>query len=199
MTIAHLLVDFANFHSTGEEPVFTDATLEEHQLEAFEQGYQAGWEDSAKAHAEEGLRMSEELAAAFQGWSFTFSDAQTQLLSSLKPLFQQISETLLPALAQTGAPNLLSEQLLTLSRQNMGETIQLHVSPNEFPAIERHLQNAESFSVELTSDPSIKPGEFQISVGAEEHFIDINQVISSVQDALAAMTTHLERTGTYES
>ncbi|MGH1355024.1 MAG: hypothetical protein ACRBBS_08105 [Thalassovita sp.] len=199
MTIAHLLVDFANFHGTGAEPVFTDATLEEHQLEAFEQGYQAGWEDSAKAHAEEGLRINEELAAALQGWSFTFRDAQNQLLASLKPLFQQISDTLLPALAQAGAPHLLADQLAALSQQHLGETMCLRVSQNDLPALERHFQSTGSFSVDLKDDPSLSPGEFQISIGSEERFVDINQVIAAVQDALAAMPSNLERTGTHES
>lgn len=199
MTIAHLLVDFANFHGAGSEPVFTDATLEEHQLEAFEQGYQAGWEDSAKAHAEEGLRINNDLASALQGWSFSFNDAQTQMLASLKPLFQQISDTLIPALARTGAPHLLAEQLTLLSKQQLGETMKLSVSEEELPALERHLQFGGSYSVEFIADPSLNAGEFHISVGSEEHFIDINQVTSAVQDALEAMTTNLERTGTHEA
>jgi flagellar assembly protein FliH len=198
MTIAHLLVDFANFHSPGSEPVFTDATLEEHQLEAFEQGYQAGWDDSAKAHAEEGLRINRDLAAALQEWSFTFSDAQTQMLAALQPLFQQISDTLLPALAQAGAPHLLAEHLAALSRQHIGETIALKVSQEDLPSVERQLANGDSYSVTVTPEPSLKPGEFNLSVGAEEHLIDVQQVIADVQEALETMTPNLQRTGTHE-
>jgi flagellar assembly protein FliH len=198
MTIAHLLVDFANFHSAGSDAVFTEATLEEHQLEAFEQGYQAGWEDSAKAHAEEGLRINQELMTTMQDWSFTFRDAQTQLLASLKPLFQQISDTLLPALAEAGKPHLLAEQLTALAQQNLGETIKMQLSSDDLPALERHLKNDQSFAVSMSADPSVNPGEFRISVGSEERIVDINQVISSVQDALEAMTSTLERTGTHE-
>lgn len=196
MTIAHLLVDFAKFHSAGPEPVFTDATLEEHQLEAFEQGYQAGWDDSAKAHAEESTRISEELSATLQDWTFTFRDAQSRLIGSLEPFFLQISETLLPALAQAGAPHLLADQLTALAQQHFGETIALYVAPDDLPALEHHLQKNSSFSVEVKSDASLAPGEFHMSTDSEERFVDLNQVIVAVQDALAALTTNLERTGT---
>ena len=63
MPISHLLQDFGNYHGSGSKPVLSDATLEEHQLEVFEQGYQAGWEDSARAHEEEHTRISTGLAA----------------------------------------------------------------------------------------------------------------------------------------
>lgn len=196
MTIAHLLVDFEKFHTAGPEPVFTDATLEEHQLEAFEQGYQAGWDDSAKAHAEESLRINEELCATLQDWSFTFRDAQSRLLASLKPLFLQISDTLLPALAQSASSHLLADQLTALAQQYLGETIALFVAPDDLPALQHQLQAYSSFSVEIQSDASLSPGEFHMSVGSEERVVDLNQVIIAVQDALAALTTNLERTGT---
>jgi hypothetical protein len=44
----------------------------------------------------------------------------------------------------------------------------------------------------------LKPGEFNLSVGAEEHLIDVQQVIADVQEALETMTPNLQRTGTHE-
>lgn len=196
MTIAHLLVDFGNYHASGTADNFSDATLEEHQLEAFEQGYQAGWDDSAKAHAAEGRRISTELAATFQDWSFTFKDAQTQLLHALKPMFEQISQTLLPALAQTGSPHILVEQLMTLAEEQAGETMHLYVSPDEQGAIARHLQHVGHYAIELHDDPALSAGEFRLLAGHDERQIDINQVVRNVQQALAALTHTLERTRT---
>ena len=55
-----------------------DSELEEDRLRAFDQGYKDGWDDAAKAHAEEQRRISAELAANLQahraasvGWRST--------------------------------------------------------------------------------------------------------------------------------
>jgi len=196
MSIAHLLVDFGQYHKGETENFFSDATLEEHQLEAFEQGYQAGWDDSAKAHAEESNRVSAELAATIQDWAFTFKDAQTQILKTLTPLFQEISETLVPALGKSGAPHVLAGELKALAQEELGEGLSLYVAKSEHEQFIQQLDRIGRFGAEIFCDQSLHPGEFRISAGENERFVDMNQVIRTVQETLESFTHSLERTGT---
>ncbi len=186
MAITHLLQDFGNYHGVGAEPVISDATLEEHQLEAFEQGYQAGWEDSARAHAEDQTRIGEELAATLQQVSFTFHDAQAKVMNALRPLFHQVAETLLPELARATLPHLIAEQLTSLASDQSGETLTLTVSDHDRPAIEATLSRYGNYSVRILSRPDFPAGRAEISAVQEERRIDLGDVIQEMTQALEA-------------
>ena len=55
MSIAHLLEDFGETHAHA--PIaMDDVSLEDERLEAFEAGYQAGWDDAVKAQTEDARR-----------------------------------------------------------------------------------------------------------------------------------------------
>lgn len=197
MPISHLLQDFGNYHGKGVEPVLSDATLEEHQLEAFEQGYQAGWDDSARAHAEDNARVSEDLAATLQQLSFTFHDAQAQVLKSLRPLFHQIATTMLPELAHATLPQLVAEQLTALATDQQGESLVLTVSEADRSSIESVMREYDSYSIQVVTNPSFGPGQVEISAGREERSIDLSRVVADVADALDAFGNQAERKATH--
>lgn len=194
MPISHLLQDFGNYHGSGAAPVISDATLEEHQLEAFEQGYQAGWDDSARAHAEDHARVSEALAATLQQFSFTFHDAQVQILKSLHPLFGQIAETLLPELARATLPHLVAEHLSVLAADAVGDTLILKVSETDRPALEAVTRAHSSYSIQIETDPGFAPGQLEMTSTNEERSIDLSKVITEVIKALDAFSLETERT-----
>lgn len=194
MPITHLLQDFGKYHGSGPDPVLTDATLEEHQLEAFEQGYQAGWEDSAKAHAEDHTRVSNELTEALQQMSFTFVEAQTQVLQSLRPLFQQIAETVLPQLGDVSLPLLVSEQLSTLAAEHLGETLVVAVSEADRPSIEAVAKDFGGGTIQIKTKPALVRGQVEISNKTQERSIDLHQVIAELTDAIEAFGNETERT-----
>lgn len=194
MPISHLLQDFGNYHGSGPDPVMSDATLEEHQLEAFEQGYQAGWDNSARAHAEDHARVSEALAATLQQFSFTFHDAQRQVLKSLRPLFEQIAGTLLPEMAQATLPHLVAEHISALAAHAAGDTLILKIAEADRPALETAIRAHGSYSIQIRTDPDFAPGHLELSSSQEERSIDLSQVVAEVADALNAFGMETERT-----
>jgi flagellar biosynthesis/type III secretory pathway protein FliH len=194
MPISHLLQDFGNYHGSGADPVISDATLEEHQLEAFEQGYQAGWDDSARAHAEDQARVSEALAATLQQFSFTFHDAQLQILNALRPLFAQIAETLLPEMARATLPHLVAEHLSALAAEAAGDTLILKVAETDRPALETAIRKHGSYSIRIVTNPGFAPGHLELTSGQEERSIDLTKVVSEVAEALNAFGMEAERT-----
>mgnify|MGYP003515970463 CR=1 FL=1 len=55
---------------------------QESRLEAYEQGYRAGWEDAAAAHAEDQRRIRVDLARSLQALGFTYQEARAHVLKS---------------------------------------------------------------------------------------------------------------------
>lgn len=197
MPISQLLQDFGKYHGSGPDPILSDATLEEHQLEAFEQGYQAGWDDSARAHAEDQTHVSAELAAALQQLSFTHHDAQAQVLRSLRPLFSQIAEKLLPEMARASLPLMVAEQLSSLLDGQKDQRLQLTVSPADHAAILAVTQDYGNYAIKLLSNPAFARGQVEFSIGSEECGFDLSQVVSEVKNALEAFIHEAERKATH--
>lgn len=193
MPITHLLQDFGKYHGSGADPVLADATLEEHQLEAFEQGYQAGWEDSAKAHAEDHTRVSNALTETLQHMSFTFVEAQAQVLQSLRPLFRQIAETFLPQLVDASLPLLVSEQLSTVAAEHLGDKLVLAVSEADRPAVEAVAKDFGGDAIQIKTKPALVRGQVEISNETQEQSIDLHQVIVELTDAIEAFGNETER------
>ena len=193
MPITHLLQDFGKYHGKGPDPVLSDATLEEHQLEAFEQGYQAGWDDSARAHAEDNNRVNAELASTLQQLSFTFHDAQAQVLKSLRPLFHQIAETLLPQVAQSSLPAMVAEQLSDLAQSQRDQELMLTVSDADRGAIEALAREHNTYAIQIKTSPSLSQGQVEVSAGQEERSVDLSRVVNDVKQALNAFVNEAER------
>lgn len=197
MPISHLLQDFGKYHGSDPDPLMSDATLEEHQLEAFEQGYQAGWDDSARAHAEDHTRASADLAATLQQLSFTYHDAQAQVLKSLRPLFSQLAEKLLPEMARASLPLVVVEQLTTLAEEQKGQSLQLTVSPEDHAALLAVTHDYGGYAINFTTNPAFSQGQVELSIGSEERSLDLGHVVNEVRNALEAFTHEAERKTTH--
>ena len=96
MTIAHLLEDFGI--KTPVEPVssFSEEIVEEAKLVSFEKGYTAGWDDAIEAKDKETTHVSATLATSLEDLSFTYHEAQSQLMESLDPMFKVLTSVILP-------------------------------------------------------------------------------------------------------
>ena len=85
-----LLDRYNDFGSFSDPILTTDAASSDEQesvrLEAFEKGYQAGWDDSSIAHQTEREKVSSELAQNLQDMSFTYHEAYAKLSLAMKPL-----------------------------------------------------------------------------------------------------------------
>src|SRR5690554_4305468 len=99
MSISHLLEDF-----TAEPDLQTTSlsgvALEKQRLEAFESGYKAGWQDAVKAANDEAARISSDFAGNLQDVAFTMAEAQSGLLTALRPLLTGMVNSVLPHLAR---------------------------------------------------------------------------------------------------
>ena len=64
--------------------------VEEAKVASFEQGYSAGWDDAVAAQQGDQGRIRADLARNLQSLSFTFQDARSHVLQSIKPLILEM-------------------------------------------------------------------------------------------------------------
>ena len=75
---------------SNDPKLMPETSFEEHRLEAYEQGYKAGWDDAATAQADDHTRISAGFARNLQELSFTYHEAKGQILGSLEPLLKEM-------------------------------------------------------------------------------------------------------------
>lgn len=185
MTIAHLLEDFSAL-ADGEPVAITDVALEEEKLAAFEKGYQAGWDDSTKAASDEAGHISADFAQTLHDLSFTLHEAQAAALKALKPLLDQMIETVLPRLAQDSLGERVREILDGFLDGQAPAPVSLLTAPETAPALEALLEGQDHLPVTVTPEPAMTEGQVRLRFGTTEREIDTAAVLSEISAAIDA-------------
>jgi len=183
MSISHLLDDFGPYLN-GSPVSLTDVSLEEVRLEAFEKGYQAGWDDAVTAQKDDSRSVSVQLSQNLQDVSFSYEEARADVIASLAPLLRQMVETVLPRLAQDRLPDVIAEEIAQMIREGGDQPIELCAAPSDMTALETIGADTWSKRVRLVEDDGLVSGQVSIRLGQTEHEIDLNETLRKIDDAV---------------
>lgn len=185
MALSRLLEDFGDNPETGTEVAMTDVMVESQKLEAFEKGYQAGWDDSVKAQHESATRIAEDFAGNIRDLSFTYQEAYAGFIAAMEPLIRQIVDVVLPKLAiDTLGPRvaeLLQQEVATHGRQ----TVHIITAPGSAGALRAILPDDEVLQIEIEEDETLAEGQVHLRLGtATEREIDLQEVLAGIGTAV---------------
>jgi flagellar assembly protein FliH len=169
-----------------------ESELEDEKLASFEAGFQAGWDDALKAQSDSNTRISTDLAKNLQDTSFSYHEARAALIKSLRPLFTDITNTLLPVVARESMGAHIVEQLTDMSRSTLDQVIEVTVAPNNVDAIEQLLNHALPEPFVLIGDDDLGEGQVFLRIGADEREIDLEQVVTSIAAAMETFFQHAQ-------
>ncbi|SDN80808.1 flagellar assembly protein FliH [Lutimaribacter pacificus] len=184
MSLHNLLEDFGDF-DTGPL-VLSGQALEDHRLNAFERGYQAGWDDATKAHSQEQSHIGAELARNLQDLSFTYHEVQAALLHNLDPLFDALLNTFLPTMAADALTPRIVEELTGLAREIGGGPIVLSVAPSQAGRVASLLPEESGLSVSVQPDGTLGEGQAFLRLGDRERMIDLDQTLEDIRQRVSA-------------
>lgn len=194
MALSRILPEFGA-RIAKNSVTLTDVSLEEQKLASYEAGYQAGWDDSARANSDAGKQVSADFAQNIRDLSVTQQDAYAALLADVKPLLTQIVEAVLPAIArETLGPRIL-ELIEAEMSAGSGRALTLLAASEDCAFLQPLVENlSEDTDVILQPDGTLMAGQVRLSFGdAGEQEIDTAALISGIQEAVQAFfATHLE-------
>jgi flagellar assembly protein FliH len=196
MTIAHLLEDFGAVKAVEAVQSISEELLEEQRLASFEHGYSAGWEDAVSAHDSDTAKISSALANTIEDVSFTYREAQTQLIESLDPMFKVLTSAVLPDTLAASFGHHIVDQLTDMARGQTEQPIAVVVSPGESAAI-RPLLPQGGIEVQLREDAGLAPGQVQLAVGDCEREINSSALIESIRDSVDAFSYQVKEEAQY--
>jgi len=168
------------------------AEQENARLQAFEDGYGAGWEDAARAHREEQDRISAELGRALQEMSFTFHEAQTALLQEVEPVLAGLVETVLPAALMPSLAEMVRSRALELARAG-GTCAEIVVAPENVPRVEALAADRPAPPFRVVGEPALGPGQAFLRFGRSEEKIDLDAALADLREAVAGFAADVSR------
>ncbi|GGE47271.1 flagellar biosynthesis protein [Primorskyibacter flagellatus] len=194
MSISHLLEDFGQPPASPVTPqAMTEESLETLRLEAFENGYKAGWDDSLKAQDGEATRIRDDFARNLQDLSFTYHEAHSHVMQSVTGLLEDIVALVLPeAMRQTLGPRVV-EQLTEMAGTAGAQEVEIVSAPADLPLIRSFLEADAGFPVTATADDTLAEGQVFLRMSGQERQIDLDPVIAGIREAVETQLQETER------
>lgn len=198
MSVSHLYENFSHRNTAPKNLAEqTDDALEEVKLTAFETGYQAGWDDSAKAQGETEDKLTEEFLQNMQDLSFTYHEALSKLSVGMKPMISAIVTKLLPQVAAQSLGPQIMEQLDALMKDQGNTLVEIAVSPEKQTIVEALLENQNAIPFTVVVEPALSGGQVYLRAGQSEREINLDAVLQGISTAIEAFFHTAEQENTH--
>jgi flagellar assembly protein FliH len=187
MATSHLFEDFSDLPKKPIVPTSLDVEeVEDQKLQAFENGYQAGWEDAVKAQVDTGGHVSAGLAASLQDASFEYHEVRNTLTSAVQTIMQELMTTLLPKIAQHSLGAHIREQVLQMTQGALDRSIEVVVAPDAEETVRSLFVDDVEQPFDLVTDPLLAPTQALLRLGADEREIDLQRLVAGIGDTVTA-------------
>lgn len=178
------LEEFSARILSGDLNPSSNTSLEEQRLEAFEQGYKAGWDDAAAAQSEDQSRVAADFARNLQELSFTYHEARGQILGALEPLLIEMVSKVLPKLARETLSQTIVDEILSVAEIQTKAGIQVVISPANRPALEQLIETQDNLDITIVEEPSMADGLAYLRFADTEKQVDLDSVLSSFSQSV---------------
>lgn len=178
--------DMAPASDGSLQPLVEATVVEEAKVASFEQGYSAGWEDAVAAQQGDQSRIRADLARNLQSLAFTFQDARSHVLQSIRPLLLEMVDRLLPAVAREALGPTVVEALTPMAEELADAPLTLVLNPAVRAGIEDLVVKATGLPMVIEEEPSLPEGQVYIRFGPTETKVDLSQVTAGIAAAVRA-------------
>lgn len=194
MSLSHRYRNFGGAKPSNEprEEPSVEVT-EDQQLQSFENGYQAGWDDAVKAQADSVAKISADFGQNLQDMSFTYHEALSKLTLSMKPVIAEIVDKLLPSLMHKSLGVHIVDQLMEMVKEQPNQSIEIIVAPSQVETIHDIAGDKLSDPFEVVAEQSLGDGQAYVRIGAVERSIDLDTVLAGVSEAIDAFFHEAEQ------
>lgn len=169
----------------GTRSEATVDAIEDEKLAAFENGYQAGWDDAVKAQSQTQTTVSSALAANLQEASFQYHEMRASLHKTVQEIMEAVVTALLPDMARQSLGAHVCEEVSKLARDGMDATVQVVVHPSNLDRVEALTAQMDVQSHDVAADDTLAPDAALIQIAGTEHVVDLARVMEEVRTAIS--------------
>lgn len=187
MKTSHLFEDFGGSSNTTDETSELGVEeVEDQKLQAFENGYQAGWDDAIQAQSDNGKHVSAGLAASLQEAKLEYEEVRSSLDGSLQEIMSGVVKTLLPAIARDSLGTHICEQVQVMSKTEMNRKIEVAVAPEAEDVVRSVLSESAAATCEIITDSLLAPTQAFLRLGKDEREINLDHVVTEIAQSVSA-------------
>ncbi len=184
MSVSHRYRNFGGAKdSTNPDAEQQVEALEEQKLQAFETGYQAGWDDATKAQSDQNEKARAEFCQNLQDMSFTYHEALTKLTVSMEPVMEQIVAKLLPELVSKALGAHILEQVGILIKLHAEQPAEIVVAPTNKSFITEMIGDKMPNEFLVVGDDSLREGQAFVRIAESERQVDLDAIVQDVSEA----------------
>lgn len=162
------------------QPLVEAAAVEEAKVASFEQGYSAGWDDAVAAQQGDQDKIRADLARNLQSLSFTFQDARSHVLQSIRPLILEMVNRLLPEVAREALAPTVLDAVMPMAEGLADAPVTLVLNPANRSQVEDLVAQATGLPMVIDEEPSMPDGQVYIRFGTAETKVDLAQVTADI-------------------
>ena len=187
MTATHLFEDFGGASKKVKEssPLGLEE-VEDQKLQAFENGYQAGWDDAISAQSDSGKHVSAGLAASLKDASLEYQEVRDSLTNSVQEIMSGVVKTLLPKIARDSLGAHICEQVLAMTQSGSERTVQVAVAPEAEDVVLSILAEGNAASFEIAIDRLLAPTQAILRLGTDEREINLERMLTEISQSITA-------------
>jgi len=153
----------------------------------YQAGFLAGIAEAERRAEGDQTTLRAGLVQAVSDLQFTYVEAQTDFLASLRPLMAAIPKSVLPACVEAAFCAQITDLLSEAANGLAGHRMAITVHPSAFQSVQAALaENAAP--VALDQDPTLSPNAIWVGRSDSESMIDLDALSHSIQDVLSAIT-----------
>lgn len=156
--------------------------------DAYERGYQAGWDDCERKAQETHQQVGAELARNVQELGFTYHEARAHVLGALEPLLTGMVRKVLPELAAETLGQSVVEELAAMAETAADTPVTILVSPQSHDMIAEFLSEATALPYKLVIEETLTEWQVFFRLGEHERQFDLGALIERIGDRLAAFS-----------
>ena len=185
MALTHLFQDFGTLKpaSVGSKSMNSEE-IEDLKLQAFEGGFQAGWEEAIKAQSQTVSYVSTGLATNLQNASFEYDELRRTLNDSVQSIMSEIVQAILPLAAQESLGAHICDLVGSLSLDVQDRTIEIAVAPGRDEAVRGVLASSLADPFEVVVDPMMSSNQAVLRLGTKETEINLDKTVAEIESAV---------------
>ncbi|ABG29993.1 ABC transporter ATP-binding protein [Roseobacter denitrificans] len=187
MAVSHRYKNFADAKQTSPDKLNSNSeAVEDQKLQAFEAGYQAGWDDATKAQTDEKERITAELGQNLIDMKFTYQEALSELTVSIEPVMKAIVEKLFPEAMRAALSAHILDQVASMVDAKTDRSIEVVVSTGNVERVTNLIGSTSEQPMNVIAEPTLADGQAFVRLGETERQIDLNSLMEGVSKAIEA-------------
>lgn len=164
--------------------LLTAEEIEELRLNAYERGYNAGWDDAGKQAENEDRTRRAELERQMQQLAFTYHEVRGHLLKALRPAFVALLDSVVPSAARAAVVPMALDELQALAGTVSEAPVTVRVSPQTRAELEAALEGLVLPPLKIVESEEIAPLQVALAFDAQETQIDLAAVAEQLRAAI---------------